>query len=180
MTTFGGGRKEIFMCKNVKQNVLFEQSEFTFCSFCMYKSRPGTKSEDASPKRRGRGSGPSTSSGTEKERQAQGPKRSNKRPLTFDLRLVTLSRLDDAMKMLQSYNKALIDSNLNTLIKSKLIVYIGIFFTFAIYKLWKYEQERTFYRSYRCWSAKKQRATRHQPSYPTQRNSMVETLFRKV
>ena len=38
------------MCKNVKQNVLFERSEFTFCSFCMYKSRPETKSEDESPK----------------------------------------------------------------------------------------------------------------------------------
>ena len=25
------------MCKNVKQNVLFERSEFTFCSFCMCK-----------------------------------------------------------------------------------------------------------------------------------------------
>ena len=35
LTTFGGGRKKIYMCKNVKQNVLFEQSEFTFCSFCM-------------------------------------------------------------------------------------------------------------------------------------------------
>ena len=38
------------MCKNVKQNVLFEQSEFTFCSFCMCKSRPETKSEDEAPK----------------------------------------------------------------------------------------------------------------------------------
>ena len=33
------------MCKNVKQNVLFEQSEFTFCSFCMCKSRPGAFAE---------------------------------------------------------------------------------------------------------------------------------------
>ena len=39
------------MCKNVKQNVLFERSEFTFCSFCMCKSRPETKSEDEAPKR---------------------------------------------------------------------------------------------------------------------------------
>ena len=38
------------MCKNVKQNVLFERSEFTFCSFCMCKSRPETKSEDEAPK----------------------------------------------------------------------------------------------------------------------------------
>ena len=37
------------MCKNVKQNVLFERSEFTFCSFCMCKSRPETKSEDEAP-----------------------------------------------------------------------------------------------------------------------------------
>ena len=50
LTTFGGGRKKIYMCKNVKQNVLFEQSEFTFCSFCMCKSRPETKSEDEAPK----------------------------------------------------------------------------------------------------------------------------------
>ena len=39
------------MCKNVKQNVLFERSEFIFCSFCMCKSRPETKSEDEAPKR---------------------------------------------------------------------------------------------------------------------------------
>ena len=50
LTTFGGGRKKIYMCKNVKQNVLFERSEFTFCSFCMCKSRPETKSEDETPK----------------------------------------------------------------------------------------------------------------------------------
>ena len=58
LTTFGGGRKKIYMCKNVKQNVLFERSEFTFCSFCMYKSRPETKSEDEAPKQRDSGSGP--------------------------------------------------------------------------------------------------------------------------
>ena len=52
LTTFGGGRKKIYMCKNVKQNVLFERSEFTFCSFCMYQSRPGTKSEDEAPKQK--------------------------------------------------------------------------------------------------------------------------------
>ena len=58
LTTFGGGRKKIYMCKNVKQNVLFERSEFTFCSFCMCKSRPETKSEDEAPKRLNDYSGP--------------------------------------------------------------------------------------------------------------------------
>ena len=74
------------MCKNVKQNVLFEQSEFTFCSFCMCKSRPETKSEDEAPNQRSSGSGPSTSSGTEW-----------KRLLTLDFGLLTFDLIFDVL-----------------------------------------------------------------------------------
>ena len=66
------------MCKNVKQNVLFERSEFTFCSFCMCKSRPETKSEDEAPKQKSLNRqiesmmGPFSLRSTTR-RQAQGP-----------------------------------------------------------------------------------------------------------
>ena len=123
------------MYKNVKQNVLFEQSEFTFCSFCMWnyfmfflvtrhsqvnlplrslleKIPTGNQVGRCIAETKRPWFGPwifllrlgiinaghfdklsdriASALAAQETRQAQGPKRSDKRPLTFDFWLATL------------------------------------------------------------------------------------------